>query len=123
MGIETLIYFMMLSVAVERGIAIVKHALPWLDKKDGNTIRKFLLLVLPVVLGAGIAYFLREAIQTKTGITLHTAHFIIMGILLGGGSGFWYDALTYVKTVQSTADTMVTNAANKATETAKTVKQ
>jgi hypothetical protein len=108
---EIVAYFMMLSVAVERGVAIIKNAVPFLSAQSEDALRKFVLQVLPVALGTSISVMLQDTIQAKTGIQMKEVHHAIMGVLLGGGSGFWFNILTYIKTIQVTSDKLVASAA------------
>ena len=98
-----------LSVAAERLVEIIKNLLPsdWLSKENPNPQkeewRKFSLQLLAV--GAGmLTAFLAKALGALPkiegtaiqGIDTKIFGLILLGLLASGGSGFWTSILTYV---------------------------
>jgi hypothetical protein len=100
---STIAIILVLSIASERMVEIVKNFIPWLSiettdmKQEGR--RRGCLHAMAVVAGIvtaflGMDYFPKELMTTGTE-GMRSVHVLGLGLLASGGSGFWNAILTY----------------------------
>lgn len=94
-----------LSVASERLVEIIKGFIPALDKENDDpqkeSRRKAYLHILAVVAGIATAFLAREALEASVPDAWNTTTGVLaLGLLASGGSGFWNSILGYVNEVK-----------------------
>ena len=95
-----------LSIASERLVEIIKGFVPLLDEKNEDprkeSIRRACLHILAVLSGILTALLAREALGASAPEGWNTTTGIIaLGLLASGGSGFWNSVLGYVNEVKN----------------------
>jgi hypothetical protein len=100
--ISTLI---VLSIASERLVEIVKGFIPALDKETNNprkeSRRKAYLQMLAVIAGIFTAFLARAALGTSVPEAWNTTTGVFaLGLLASGGSGLWNSVLGYANEVK-----------------------
>jgi hypothetical protein len=109
MGIEffssIVAMLVILSVASERLVEIIKGFVPFLDieqtDRKKESMRKALLHILAILAGIATALLAMEALATYVPNNLNKTYGVVaLGLLASGGSGLWNSILGYANEVK-----------------------
>jgi hypothetical protein len=121
-GVSTFVAFVAgISIAVERLVEVIKGAIPVLANpwSAHESLRRTLLQVLAVVVGAGIASQMQSQLAGALGSPASGGWgmYLMVGVMASGGSGLWNHALDIVRAIkvdkELTVANKVSNAADK----------
>jgi len=104
-----------LSIASERLVEIIKGFIPYLDKKNDDQKkegkRKAYLHIIAIFAGILTAFLAKKTLGNSVPESWNTTTGILaLGLLASGGSGFWNSILDYVNEVKKLKNIDVTKA-------------
>jgi hypothetical protein len=111
-----------LSLSVERVVQMIKNMIPFLSKTQTNEkkegLRRTIVQLLAVVVGAGISYLAKDQIQPLlSDIFVSTEDmrwhsYAVLGLLASGGSGLWNHTLSIVEEIKKAKKNIKTASAS-----------
>jgi hypothetical protein len=93
-------FIVVLSIASERLVEIVKGFIPQLDRQKDNPIgegiRRSLIQILAVISGIVTAFLAKDYLPPEIAQPSNNFSIFGLGLLASGGSGFWNSILSYL---------------------------